>query len=198
MSFAILRFPIKKCCHGNSSAAALISLKSQSAIKTITFYCYLLQKPGCAQKLTNVHRSCRVGIAISGVLVTTDTAKDLTIILWVESVDEIAREWGRGSGNLYTCTLMQLKSCLHCYFDILFTVFCLKSIVFPQNNSLLCMSSFVMTHISNVMIIKRSLWTKLMKMVTKFRQWPSPTSQKNSKFTPSPLHIALSGQQILW
>ena len=41
---------------------ALISLKSQSVIKTMVFYCYLLQMqmPGCAEQLPNAHGSCSI------------------------------------------------------------------------------------------------------------------------------------------
>lgn len=105
-SVTAVRFTLRKCCHGNSSAVSLISLNSQSATETIALYCYLLQRPGCAQQLANVHRSCRAQIAILDVLVATDTAKDLSITLWVEIVDGREIEWGRGTGNLLLCPLM--------------------------------------------------------------------------------------------
>ena len=73
------------------TVTGLISLKSQSVIKTMVFYCYLLQTTGCAQQLPKVHRSCTIEVANSGVLVTTDTSKDL-------SYHFVSRESGRERG----------------------------------------------------------------------------------------------------
>ena len=177
------------------TVTALISWQSQSVIKTMVFY--LLSAAD--------DRVCTAASQSSQIL--HNRSSQLRCFGYHgnfigSSYHFVSREsgWERGIGGGTSSYGLWCSWNHVCFaaFTPFFSAFWLKVICFFQYIWLPCWPSFVMTHISSVMIIARSLRTKMIKIKTKLEQWPAASSQKDSNFTLSSLHILLSGQQSLW